>query len=339
MHSLWFDYYLPVIWALLLSTAVLLYVVLDGFDLGMGILFPWTKEEGERDQMMHSIAPFWDGNETWLVLGGGGLWIAFPKAYAIIMSALYFPVIGMLLGLILRGISFEFRFMAKPHHRKWDITFVTGSIVAAFFQGVILGTIIHGITVVDGQFAGGPFEWLHPFSIMTGFGLVIGYALLGACWLMMRIEGPLARKAQRWAIPCLAGLLLFIVAVSVWTPLTLTNVAERWFGSGGLKYLWPVPLLTAFLAWIAYKGIQRGNGAQGFAATVGLFLLCFIGIAVSIFPYLVPQSLTLWEASVSPETQLFMLLGAAPLIPLILAYTAFIYWTFRRKLKPEDHYY
>lgn len=339
MHSLWFDYYLPVIWALLLSTAVLLYVVLDGFDLGMGILFPWTKDEGERDQMMNSVAPFWDGNETWLVLGGGGLWIAFPKAYAVIMPALYLPIIGMLLGLILRGVSFEFRFISKPHHHKWDFAFMAGSLIAAFFQGVVLGTIIHGITVVDGQFAGGPFEWLHPFSIMTGFGLIMGYALLGSCWLMMRTDGLISLKAQQWAIPALIGLLAFIVAVSIWTPLTLSNVSERWFGSTGLKYLWPVPLLTALLAWVAYKGIKRGSGVQGFAAAVGLFLLCFIGIAVSIFPYLVPQSITLWEASVSPESQLFMLLGAAPLIPLILAYTAFVYWVFRRKVKPGEEFY
>lgn len=339
MDSLWFEYHLPTIWALLLSTAVMLYVILDGFDLGMGVLFPWVKGEHERDQMMNSVAPFWDGNETWLILGGGGLWIAFPKAYAIIMPALYLPVIFMLMGLIFRGISFEFRFVSKPNNKRWDFAFSAGSIAAAFFQGVILGTVVHGIKVVDGQFAGGPLDWTHPFALMCGVGVVAGYALLGTFWLMMRVEGELRLRAKQLALPALIVLFAFIIGVAIWTPLAVPSVSARWFDSAAMKYIWILPLLILTMGWWAWHAIKRGSGGQGFAAAVIIFLLCFVGLAVSIFPYLVPPVLTLWEASVSPESQLFMLLGAAPLIPLILAYTAFIYWTFRGKVKLGDKYY
>jgi len=337
--SLWFDYYLPLIWALLIGTAIVLYVLLDGFDLGVGILFPWTREEGERDVMMNTVAPFWDGNETWLVLGGGGLWIAFPKAYAVIMPAVYLPVIFMLLSLVFRGVAFEFRFVSKPNHRRWDIAFAVGSTLAAFCQGVILGAVIYGVTVADGQFAGGPFDWLHPFSVLCGLGLVAGYALLGSGWLMMRTEGPLYGKARRWAVPSLGLLVAFIVAVSIWTPLAIPGIAERWFTTPEIYWLWPVPLFTALFAWLAMRGIDGGHGLQTFASSVGLFLLCFLGLAISVFPYLVPPTITIWEAAAAPESQLFMLLGTVPLLPIILIYTGFVYWTFRGKLKPGEGYH
>jgi len=337
--SLFMEFYLPVIWALLIATAIALYVILDGFDLGVGILFPWTRDEAERDQMMNSVAPYWDGNETWLVLGGGGLWVAFPKAYAIIMPAFYLPVILMLLALVFRGVAFEFRFVSKPKHRAWDVAFAGGSLVAAFFQGVILGGLINGVTVVDGQYGGGPFDWLTPFAVICGLGLVAGYALLGAGWLMMRIDGALAARARRWALPLLIALLTFIVVVSLWTPLVVPSIAERWFSTPEIYYLWPVPLLTALLAWVALSGIDAGRGLKTFAASVGLFLLCFLGLGISIFPYLVPPTLTLWETAAVPESQIFMLLGAAPLVPIILMYTAFVYWTFRGKLQPGQGYH
>src|SRR5690606_30579476 len=184
------EWYLPVIWASLIGLAVMMYVILDGFDLGIGILFPFTRQEEERDVMMNSVAPFWDGNETWLVLGGGGLWVAFPTAYAVIMPAFYLPVLGMLLALVLRGVSFEFRWVAKPSHLMWDVAFAGGSIVAAFLQGTILGGLLQGVEVVNRQYAGGPFDWLTPFSIFVGLAVVAGYALLGATWLVMRTEGP-----------------------------------------------------------------------------------------------------------------------------------------------------
>lgn len=339
MDSLWFTYYLPLIWALLIGTAIVLYVLLDGFDLGMGILFPHTKDEGERDQMMNSVAPFWDGNETWLILGGGGLWVAFPKAYAVIMPGVYLPIIFMLLSLVFRGVAFEFRFVSKPDHRKWDVAFAAGSTLAAFFQGVVLGAVVYQLPVENGAFAGGPLAWLHPFSIMCGIGMVAGYALLGCGWLMMRTEGPLARKAQGWALPLLGVLLAFIAAVSIWTPLVIPRIADRWFSLPQFYYLLAVPVLTALVAFSAYRGIRAERGAQTFFSTVGLFLLCFLGLAVSVFPYLVPASVTIWEAAAAPESQLFVLLGTIPLLPIILIYTGFIYWTFRGRLKPGEGYH
>ena len=337
--SLFMEFYLPVIWALLLATAIGLYVILDGFDLGVGILFPFARKEEERDQMMNSVAPFWDGNETWLVLGGGGLWVAFPKAYAIIMPAFYLPVIFMLLALVFRGVAFEFRFVSKPNHHAWDVAFAGGSIVAAFCQGVILGGLIDGVPVENGQFAGTAFEWATPFGLICGVGLVAGYALLGAGWLMTRIDGPLAETARRWALPLLVTMLAFIAIVSVWTPLTVPHIADRWFSTPEIYYLWPVPLLTALLAFVALRGIERGQGLRTFVASVGLFLLCFIGLGISVFPYLVPPTLTLWETAAVPESQIFVLLGAVPMVPIILMYTAFVYWTFRGKLKPGEGYH
>ena len=189
------EYSIPVIWALVIGTAVALYVILDGFDLGIGILFPLFKNEEDRDQMMNSVAPFWDGNETWLVLGGGGLWVAFPKAYAVIMPALYLPVIVMLLALVFRGVAFEFRWVAKPRHRKWDIAFAAGSVIAAFCQGLILGGIVQGISVANGEFAGASFDWLTPFSLLCGVSLVVGYALIGATWLEMKTLGAVGERA------------------------------------------------------------------------------------------------------------------------------------------------
>ncbi|MCF3934573.1 cytochrome d ubiquinol oxidase subunit II [Acuticoccus sp. M5D2P5] len=339
METLWFTYYLPLIWAALIGVAVVLYVLLDGFDLGMGILFPFTKDEAERDQMMSSVAPFWDGNETWLVLGGGGLWVAFPQAFAIIMPSVYLPIIFMLLALVFRGVAFEFRFVSKPNHRKWDVAFALGSTVAAFCQGIVLGAIVYGVPVEDGQFSGGSFTWFHPFALLCGVGLVAGYALLGSGWLMMRTEGELAAKAKRWGRPLVIALLAFIVAVSVWTPLAIPPIADRWFRLPEFLYLLPVPLLTAGFAWLAIRGVEKGKGPQTFLSTVALFVLCFAGLAISTFPYLVPRSVTLWEAAAAPESQLFLLLGAVPMVPIILIYTGFVYWTFRGTLKPGEGYH
>ena len=240
------EWYLPVIWAGVLAIAVAMYVVLDGFDLGVGILFPMTHDEAERDVMMNSVAPFWDGNETWLVLGGGALWVAFPTAYAIIMPAHYLPVIGMLLALVLRGVSFEFRWVAKPRHRKWDIAFVVGSTLAAFFQGTILGSLLQGIEVVDGEFAGGAFDWLTAFSIFVGLAVVAGYGLLGAGWLIMRTRGAVQDLGRRCAIPLLAAVILAMAVVSLWTPL-LAQVASAGFPHP-ISSSWPVPIATAAIA-------------------------------------------------------------------------------------------
>ncbi|MFN3673103.1 MAG: cytochrome d ubiquinol oxidase subunit II [Bosea sp. (in: a-proteobacteria)] len=333
------EWYLPVIWAGLIGTAVMLYVVLDGFDLGIAILFPTTRDEGERDQMMNSVAPFWDGNETWLVLGGGGLFVAFPTAYGIIMPAFYLPVTLMLLALIFRGVAFEFRWVAKPKHRVWDLAFWLGSTLAAFSQGLILGGMIQGIAVANRQFAGGPFDWLTPFTLMCGLGVVIGYALLGATWLVYKTEGPVAERARTQAKSLLLGLLFFAVVVSLWTPYAHPRIAERWFTLGNLVFLWPFPLLTALCGFFAWKRLHGKHEFTPFAFTVAIFVLCFLGLAISNYPYLVPPSLTIWDVAAAPSSQIFVALGVIFLLPMILFYTAFVYWTFRGKVKADSGYH
>ncbi|MGX5735575.1 cytochrome d ubiquinol oxidase subunit II [Bosea thiooxidans] len=333
------EWYLPVIWAVLIGTAVMLYVVLDGFDLGIAILFPTTRDEGERDQMMNSVAPFWDGNETWLVLGGGGLWVAFPQAYAIIMPAFYIPIILMLLSLIFRGVAFEFRWVAKPHHHRWDVAFWLGSTVAAFSQGLVLGGLIEGVKVENGQFAGGPLDWLTPFTVMCGAGVVIGYALLGATWLLYKTEGAVAERARRQARMLLIGLMAFAALVSVWTPYAHPRIAARWFEPGNLLWLWPFPVLTALCGYLAWRRLGGSHEFTPFALTIAIFLLCFLGLSISNFPYLVPPGVTIWDAAAAPASHVFVLIGVLFLLPMILFYTAFVYWTFRGKVRAESGYH
>lgn len=333
------EWYLPVIWAGVIGTAVMLYVILDGFDLGIAILFPTTKDEGERDQMMNSVAPFWDGNETWLVLGGAGLWVAFPHAYAIIMPAFYIPVILMLLALIFRGVAFEFRWVAKPRHKVWDLAFWAGSTLAAFAQGLILGGLLQGVKVVDKQFAGGPFDWLTPFTVMCGIGVVIGYATLGATWLVYKTDGPVAERARRQAKALLLGLLAFAVLVSLWTPYAHPRIAARWFTPSNLMLLWPLPVLTAICGYIAWKRLHGAHEFTPFALTIAIFVLCFLGLAVSNYPYLVPPDLTIWDTAAAPSSHIFVLIGVSFLLPTILFYTAFVYWTFRGKVRIDGGYH
>ncbi|MDQ1815257.1 cytochrome d ubiquinol oxidase subunit II [Massilia sp. CCM 9210] len=332
-------YLLPVILALVLGVALSMYVVLDGFDLGIGILFPFFRDESARDQMMNSVAPFWDGNETWLVLGGVTLWAAFPKAFAIILPAMYLPVLVLLLALIFRGVAFEFRWVARHHQRIWDGAFAAGSTLAAFAQGVILGGLLQEIRVRDGQFAGGPFDWLTPFAIMCGLGLVSGYALLGATWLLMKTEGEVEGKVRRMAPALLAGLLGFIVLVSVWTPLQIPRIAQRWFSVPNIVFLGLVPVATALCAWLCWRGIRHGRSVLAFAAAVGVFLLAMAGLVLSNMPYVVPPVLTVWQAASHPASQLFYLVGAAILLPMILAYTALVFWLFRGKIRAGEGYH
>jgi cytochrome d ubiquinol oxidase subunit II len=333
------EWYLPVIWAGVIGSAVMLYVILDGFDLGIAILFPTTKDEGERDQMMNSVAPFWDGNETWLVLGGAGVWVGFAYAYAIIMPAFYIPVILMLLALIFRGVAFEFRWVAKPHHKVWDLAFWAGSTLAAFAQGLILGGLLQGVKVVDKQFAGGPFDWLTPFTVMCGIGVVIGYATLGATWLVYKTEGPVADRARRQAKALLLGLLAFAVLVSLWTPYAHPRIAARWFTPSNLMLLWPLPVLTAICGYFAWKRLHGAHEFTPFALTIAIFVLCFLGLAVSNYPHLVPPDLTIWDTAAAPSSHIFVLIGVSFLLPTILFYTAFVYWTFRGKVRIDSGYH
>jgi len=333
------EWYLPLIWAAVIGTAVALYVILDGFDLGTGILFPAAGNERERDQMMGSIAPFWDGNETWLVLGGGGLWIAFPGAYSVVMPALYLPVVIMLLALVFRGVAFEFRAVAETSKRYWNFAFAAGSTLAAFCQGLILGGLIQGIEVEDGAFAGLTFDWATPFAVLVGLGVVAGYALLGATWLVLKTEGPVAERARMQAKVLLIAVLVFMAVVSLWTPLAFDRIARRWFSTPNIYFLWPVPVITAFTALMAWRWLNTGREALPFLASIALFLLGYLGLVISTFPYLVPPTLTIWQAASAPPTQIFMLLGTVALLPIILGYVVFVYWLFHGKVREGEGYH
>jgi cytochrome d ubiquinol oxidase subunit II len=331
--------HLPIIWAALIGTAVALYVILDGFDLGLGILFPLTRDEEEHDRMMNTVAPFWDGNETWLVLGGGGLWVAFPKAYAAIMSALYLPVILMLLALVFRGVAFEFRFVAKPHHRFWDIAFAGGSAVAAFAQGLVLGGLVQGIRTDNGAFTGGALDWATPFAFVTGLGVVAGYALLGATWLAMKTDGALAERARQWGMMALGAVVAAMGVISLWTALGNARVAALWFRTPSLWPIYLIPLVTFAAIIFCQRGIEARRDVQPFAMAIVIFLTGYLGLVVSNFPYLVPPSLTVGQASAAPESQFFLLVGTLVLLPIVLGYTAFIYRTFSGKVRAGDGYH
>jgi len=333
------EWYLPVIWAALLGAAVAFYVILDGFDLGVGILFPYARSERERDQMMDSIAPFWDGNETWLVLGGAGLLVAFPQAYAAIMPALYLPVIIMLLALVFRGVAFEFRSVAVTSKKYWNLAFAGGSTLAGLCQGLVLGGLIQGIKAENGAFAGGPFDWATPFALLCGLGVVAGYALLGATWLVMKTEGAVAERARRQAAPLLVAVLAFMGVVSIWTPLAFERIAARWFSTPNIYFLWPVPLLTGFTALVAWRALAAGRELLPFLASIVLFLLGYLGLVISTFPYLVPPTLTIWQTAAAPASQIFMLLGTVALLPIIFGYYIFIYWLFRGKVREGEGYH
>jgi cytochrome bd ubiquinol oxidase subunit II len=333
------EWYLPVIWAAVIGVAVAMYVILDGFDLGIALLFPFAKSERERDQMMNSVAPFWDGNETWLVLGGVGLFVVFPRAYAVIMPAFYLPVILMLLGLVFRGVAFEFRWIAVSSKPAWNLGFTAGSAIAGFCQGLILGGLIQGIKVDNGAFAGGAFDWATPFSALCGLGVLAGYALLGATWLVLKTDGAVAERARAQAKLLLVAVLAFMAAVSLWTPLAFERIATRWFSMPNILFLWPVPFVTALVALAAGRWLEAGRELLPFVAAIVLFLLGYLGLVISIFPYLVPPALTVWQTAADPASQIFMLLGTLPLLPLILAYVAFIYWVFRGKVREGEGYH
>jgi cytochrome bd ubiquinol oxidase subunit II len=333
------ESYLPVIWAAILGCAVAMYVIFDGFDLGIGILFPFAESERERDQMMNSVAPFWDGNETWLVLGGAGMMVAFPLAYSIILPALYLPVMVMLLALIFRGVAFEFRWIGVTSKPQWTFTFAAGSALAAFCQGIILGGLIQGIKVENGAFAGSAFDWATPFAVLCGLGLVAGYGLLGATWLVMKTEGSVAERARIQAKLLLLAVLACMAVVSLWTPLAFERIAVRWFSLPNIMFFWWVPAATALVAFAAWRWLETGREALPFLASIALFLLGFLGLLISNFPYLVPPSLTIWQTAAAPATQVFMLMGTLLLLPIIFGYMVFVYWIFGGKLREGEGYH
>jgi cytochrome d ubiquinol oxidase subunit II len=333
------ESYLPVIWAAILGLTVAMYVILDGFDLGIGILFPFAETEHERDQMMNSVAPFWDGNETWLVLGGAGMMVAFPLAYSIILPALYLPVIIMLLALVFRGVAFEFRWIGIASKRNWTFAFAAGSTLAAFCQGLVLGGLIQGINVENGAFAGGAFDWATPFAALCGLGLMSGYGLLGATWLIMKTDGGVANRARVQAKLLLLAVLGFMAIVSVWTPIAFERIAMRWFSLPNFLFLWWVPAATALVAYAAWRWIESGREVLPFLAAIALFLLGYLGLLISNFPNMVPPSLSIWQTAAAPATQMFMLMGTLVTLPIILGYFIFVYWIFGGKLREGEGYH
>nr|WP_318381654.1 cytochrome d ubiquinol oxidase subunit II [uncultured Enterobacter sp.] len=332
---------LSVIWFVIIVFATLMYIVMDGFDLGMGILFPLIRESEDRDVMVNSVAPVWDGNETWLVLGGAGLFGAFPLAYAVIIDALTIPLTLMLIGLIFRGVAFEFRFKATPAHRPfWDRALIGGSLLATFAQGVVVGAVINGFPVANRAWTGGALDWLTPFNLFCGLGLVVAYALLGASWLVMKSEGELQRKMRYAARKLLLALLVAIGIISLWTPLSHPAIAARWFSLPNLFFLLPVPALVIVLSlwqWRSLGNSQRH--ALPFVLTLGLIFLGFSGLGISIWPHIIPPSITLWQAAAPAQSQGFMLVGALLIIPIILVYTFWSYYVFRGKVTPGEGYH
>jgi cytochrome d ubiquinol oxidase subunit II len=347
------------IWALVIATAVFLYVCMDGFDLGLGILFPWIDGQEDRDTSVNTVAPVWDGNETWLIMGGAGLFAVFPLAYATILPALYMPLIVMLLALIFRGVAFEMRFRAETPRQLlwWDRSFSGGSYVATFCQGIALGALVQGIEVEERAYAGGWWDWLTPFSVLTGLALLAGYGLLGACWLVFKTEGELQDQARTLARRLAILTLLFIAAVSIIMPFLQPEFHERWFDFPLILTALPVPVLVVFLAWRLFRALEESEeAARGrrepvppqqvlwrdglpFLCALGLFFLAYTGLGISVWPMMVPPEITIWDAAAPRSTQLFMLVGAAVLIPIILAYTAYVYWLFRGKIQPGQGYH
>jgi cytochrome d ubiquinol oxidase subunit II len=328
---------LALVSAAVIAAGVLVYIVLDGFDLGVGILFAVSPDGEARATMMNSIAPVWDGNETWLVLGGTVLFAGFPAAYAVALPAFYIPLILMLLALIFRGVSFELRFKAA-NPRPWDFAFAIGSTVAAFMQGVMLGGLVAGIKVENNAFAGGPFDWLTPLALVAGLGVVAGYALLGACWLVLKTEGALQARARVWGRWLVAAVLVAMGVVSLVTPLEHPRVAARWFSGLNFVALAPVPAAAVGTAYLLWSSLGRGGERAPFFFAILLFLLGYAGIAISLWPYIVPYQLSIWQAAAPRASQGFMLIGAAITLPMIAAYTIYAYRVFRGKVSGEGYH-
>ena len=331
---------IAMIFAFIIAFAVFIYVVMDGFDLGLGMLFPLFPEKTDRDVIMNSVAPVWDGNETWLVLGGGGLMAAFPLAYAVLMPALYTPMIAMLIGLVFRGVAFEFRWRTTQSTRnRWDIAFAGGSLLATLAQGIALGAILQGVHVEGRHYAGGWWDWLTPFSVLTGLALVVGYALLGATWLVMKTEGELRDKAYRLSWFLLFAMLGAIGAVSIATPFLHFQYAQRWFTWPNVILTAPVPIAVAAVTVMLLRSLANRQDYRPFFLSLALFALSYGGLGISMYPYIVPQSITIWQAASPANSLIFMLFGVALLVPLILGYSAWAYWVFRGKVRPESGYH
>jgi cytochrome bd ubiquinol oxidase subunit II len=328
-------FWLPLIWAGALGFAVVMYVIADGFDLGVGIMFTQAHNDNWRDRMMFSVAPIWDGNETWLVLGGAGLFAVFHIAYSILMPALYVPLILMLIALVFRGVAFEFRFKADTSKPIWDYAFHYGSLGATFAQGMVLGAFVQGFANNGRAFTGGTWDFLSPFSVMTGVALILGYGLLGATWCVIKTTGELELWARQIAMRFLVGVMLAMAIVSLWVPFLGLEIEARWFSWPNIVYLAPVPLVTALVAWQLHRALQENRTYRPFFLAIALFLLGYLGLAISLFPYVVPPNVTIWQAANTVHSQLFALIGFAVVFPIMLAYNAYAYWVFRGKVAED----
>ena len=331
---------LPVVWAVIIAFGLMMYVVMDGFDLGIGILFPFIRDREDRDVMVNTVAPVWDGNETWLVLGGAALMAAFPLAYSVVLSALYLPLVLMLLGLIWRGVAFEFRFKADEHHKAfWDKAFMGGSYVATFFQGVALGAFLSGFPTDGPTYLGGALDWITPFSLFTGVGLLVAYALLGSTWLIIKTEGDLRAKMVALARPITLVLLAIIGVVSLWTPFEHPAIAARWFTFPNILFFSPVPILVLLTTWAILQSLQREPHSAPFLLALFLLFLGYSGLGISLWPHIIPPDVTIREAAAPPQSMGFTLVGALFIIPIILGYTAWSYYVFRGKVKAGEGYH
>ena len=331
---------LSLIWGVIIAFGVMMYVIMDGFDLGLGILFPLIPDARERDVMMNTVAPVWDGNETWLILGGAALYGAFPLAYSVILEALYLPLIFMLAGLIFRGVAFEFRFKASPEKRHiWDWAFIGGSLLATLCQGIVIGTYISGIAVVNRQFAGGSLDWLAPFPLFCGLGLIVAYALLGSTWLLVKTEGMLEARMRHYTRPLAFALMAVVAVLCVWTALLHPEIANRWFSHAHIV-IFGALLVLGLLALYGLLGTLRQHHSHWpFVFTLVLMFLGYIGLAFSIWPNIVPPSISLWDAASPLSSQLFILIGTLFILPIILMYTCWSYYVFRGKVRIGDGYH
>ncbi len=326
------------LWAAILGFGVLMYILLDGFDLGVGILFLLRRSDADRDLMIESVSPVWDFNETWLVLGGTALLAAFPGAFAIVVPAVYFPILVMLLGLVFRGVAFEFRGVPRAHKGLWNVAFCIGSLLATFAQGVVLGMFVEGFPQANGQYIGTSWSWIRPFPIFAGFGLIAGYTLQGATWLIMKTEHDLQQWARHVAQRAMVLVFIFIAAVSLWTPLTSARIAARWFSWPNIAFFSPVPIVTVVLAALLVWGARGKREVLPFVCSVGLFFVSFTGLVISLWPYIAPPSMTLWDAASSPVTHEFLMIGTAFVLPILIMYVVWSYWVFRGKARGHTGY-
>lgn len=325
---------LVITWAALLGLAVILYVVLDGFSLGIGLLFPFTKDDRERDTLMNSIAPVWDANQTWLVFSGAGLFVAFPMMYGVLFSALYVPLFAFLYGLIFRGVSFEFR-INSTRKRKWDRAFFLGSLTAVIAQGLTLGGILSGVRVTGGQFGGGPFDWLNPYSLATAGGLVSGYILLASAFLIIKTTGRVREQASRRAFRSAGIVLVFQVIMIMWTSFHYSGMLQNWLSPPRMYFIWIFPLISLFSFSMIIKSLRAGRETAPFTWSAIFFFAGYLALAASIYPYAVPPRITLHEAAARQETLAFTLWGAALIMPVVLGYTIYSYRVFRGKVDRE----